>query len=45
MRPVRPPLYASAVVGSMTDRTSETLLAGKPPCSACRRIMSSFGAM
>ena len=35
----------SAVVGSITERTSETLFAGKPPCSACWRIMSSFGAM
>src|SRR4028119_85060 len=37
--------YASAVVGSMVERASETLIAGKPPRSACWRIMSSFGAM
>ena len=35
----------SAVVGSMTEATSDTRFAGKPPCSACARTMSSFGAM
>jgi prepilin-type N-terminal cleavage/methylation domain-containing protein len=35
----------SAVVGSITDRTSETEFAGNPPISACFRTASSFGAM
>src|SRR5690349_12168327 len=34
----------SAVVGSITDVTSDTRLAGKPPCRACSRTMASFGA-
>ena len=32
--------YASAVVGPMMQRTSETLLDGKPPCRACSWIIS-----
>ena len=35
----------SAVVGSITDLTSETRFAGKPPCSACSRTVFSSGAM
>jgi hypothetical protein len=35
----------SAVVGSITDLTSETRFAGKPPCSACSRTIFSSGAM
>ncbi|MNR67314.1 hypothetical protein D3C85_1912440 [compost metagenome] len=35
----------SAVVGSMMFMTWDTLLAGKPPCLACSRMSSSFGAM
>jgi serine/threonine protein kinase len=34
----------SAVVGSITDVTSDTRLAVKPPCRACSRTMASFGA-
>ena len=30
----------SAVVGSMTDRTSEMLSTGNPPADACLRTMS-----
>lgn len=40
-----PPQPASAVVGSMTPRTSEIRFAGKPPCRACRSIKSRLGAM
>jgi hypothetical protein len=36
---------ASAEVGSMMNLTSETRLAGKPPCFACSRTISSLGAM
>jgi hypothetical protein len=39
------PAYPSAVVGSMMPFTSETRLAGNPPCFACSRTISSFGAM
>lgn len=35
----------SAVVGSITEATSETRFAGKPPCWACSRTIFSFGAM
>ena len=35
----------AAVVGSITDLTSETQFTGKPPCSACSRIIFSSGAM
>lgn len=35
----------SAVVGSIRVRTSDTLLAGKPPWRACSRTMASSGAM
>lgn len=35
----------SAVVGSMMDLTSATLLAGKPPCFACSRTNSSLVAL
>jgi hypothetical protein len=35
----------SAVVGSITVRTSEMRLAGKPPLFACLRTISSLGAM
>jgi hypothetical protein len=35
----------SAVVGSKIFLISEILFAGKPPCFACSRIKSSFGAM
>ena len=35
----------SAVVGSITDLTSETRFAGKPPCSACSRTVFSSGAI
>lgn len=35
----------SDVVGSMTARTCEMRLAGNPPCFACSRTMSAFGAM
>src|SRR5713101_4688362 len=38
------PGQRSAVVGSITARTSETRFAGKPPCRACSRTISSFGA-
>ena len=34
----------SAVVGSITDMTSDTRSAGKPPCRACSRSISSLGA-
>ena len=34
----------SAVVGSMVVLISEILSAGKPPCRACSRIISSLGA-
>jgi hypothetical protein len=34
----------SAVVGLITDVTSDTRFAGKPPCRACSRTMSAFGA-
>jgi hypothetical protein len=34
------PAY-SAVAGSMTELTAETLLAGKPPSSACRLMRDS----
>ena len=34
----------SAVVGSITLRTCEILLAGKPPSRACSRTISSLGA-
>jgi len=37
--------FQLAVVGSITDRTSETRLAGNPPCRACSRTVSSSGAM
>jgi hypothetical protein len=37
-------LEDSAVVGSMTARTSEIRFAGKPPCCACMRTISSLGA-
>jgi hypothetical protein len=37
--------YPSADVGSITNLTSETLFAGNPPCRACSRTISSFGAM
>lgn len=40
---IRP--YASAVVGSITERTSEIRLAGKPPSWACFRTICSFGAI
>jgi hypothetical protein len=36
---------ASAVVGSITPRTSETRLHGKPPRVACSLIRSGLGAM
>ncbi len=35
----------SAVAGSMTARTCEMRLAGKPPCCACCRTVSSSGAI
>ena len=35
----------SAVVGSITESMRDTRLAGKPPCLACSRTISSFGAM
>lgn len=35
----------SAVVGSITARTSDTLFAGNPPFFACSRTIASFGAM
>jgi glycerate kinase len=38
-------LEDAIVVGSIAEGTSEALLAGKPPCSARWRIVSSFGAM
>jgi len=34
----------SAVVGSISDRICEIRLAGKPPCWACSRTVSSSGA-
>ncbi len=34
-----------AVVGSMIPLISWMALAGKPPCLACSRIASSFGAI
>ncbi len=37
-------LFYSAVVGSMIARTSETLLAGKPPSEACFLMVFSSGA-
>jgi len=42
---VRKVNHPSAVVGSMTDLISEIRLAGNPPCRACSRTISSFGAM
>ena len=36
---------SSAVVGSIIVLISDILFAGKPPCCACARIMSSLGAM
>jgi hypothetical protein len=38
-------VHAPPVVGSMIDLTSETILAGKPPCCACSRTIASLGAM
>lgn len=38
-------LNYSAVVGSIIVTTSLTEFAGKPPCFACSRTISSFGAM
>ena len=38
------PAY-SEVVGSIIFLTSETRLAGNPPCLACSRTIFSFGAM
>ncbi len=38
-------VQASAVVGSIIRATLETRLTGKPPCLACSRTISSFGAM
>ena len=35
----------SAVVGSMIVVTELTEFAGNPPCFACSRTISSFGAM
>jgi hypothetical protein len=35
----------SAVVGSITDLTSDTRFAGNPPRRACSRTISSLGAM
>ena len=48
--PTRPlistePPHPSAVVGSITLLTSDTLFAGKPPCAACSRTIASLGAM
>ena len=37
--------YYSAVVGSIMFMTSLTEFAGKLPCFACSRTISSFGAM
>ena len=36
---------AELVVGLMIAFTSETRLAGKPPCFACSRTIASLGAM
>jgi hypothetical protein len=35
----------SAVVGSITESMRDIRLAGNPPCLACSRTISSFGAM
>jgi hypothetical protein len=35
----------SAVVGSITEPMRDMRLAGNPPCLACSRTISSFGAM
>lgn len=37
--------FYSAVTGSITEETLLTEFAGKPPCFACSRTISSFGAL